>query len=1307
MHFLGRHKGPVNFTLVAAIVASSPGCGLVANIASLNSVEINGHEIFETSPTSVIVKLDGKCPDKATALDVSIDGKAQNIRVSANNALVAGDVVAYCDQKDNNIILQYSLLDPNYSGPIEFKITAVLDSGPGKPTSYTMDFERPQIPVPVITTRGGVDFATNESTPTIAGTCIAERITGLQYRVDNAAWADLTCTNNTWSLTSAPLTGNPPTQYLFEFRSVNPHSKYQYSDIRSLRVLADTVPPVSAPFVAGVTSENENNIDEWLGGSYPTVHWARVADHEKVEIGVYGTDETTIVCDPILVANTEEIVFESEHCAQALVNDEYYKTRVRSQDAAGNFSVTPLWFQFKVDLTPPTLAFATVPANTTKANYATFTWTASAGVGAPLVSTAKCSLDGAAFTNCNSGITVNDLSVGNHNFRVMQSDVAGNSAQVTHAWTVDADILVPTCSITSPDIDWINTTTANFTFSCSDNDGIRDVKCRLQNATWLPCDSFTAHALTGLTSGEHFFQIQAQDHAGNLSAISVEQFRVDLAAPIIAWTLTPQTLVNQNSATFSFTVLDGASGVQSIECQLDAGGFSPCTSPYLISGPLADGAHTFTVQATDVAGNVATSPYTWTVDMTAPLAPIMGADGEAGRKPTWSWTSGGGGNGTYRFKLNDADMSSGTTETSALTHTPLFDLPFGSHTLYVQERDAAGNWSVSATQTFDAKCAAGEYLDGGNCQVCPLGTYQSLPSFNTSCSVTPIGSYNSAPGGINPTACPLHSTTLATGSTSLNDCLGDAGYYACEDGTCDPADADYYSAAASNLRSVCPTNSFTAGSGPGADSLADCLAGTDYFDDDSNDGTIPVLVGTGAYSPYRDNSKYLCTNLPSAATSVIYAGSGGGSNNCPIASVLTCDVGYIPNGTSCSDNSPGALVFTNINNADPNTLTESNALTVTGFDGPLTATCSDCTDIARNGAWGGTSVAGFMPGDTIAIRRNSALSFSTGVLSTVTLGVTTSSNWVISTRAAYTCNGGSLGTINHGASVTAFAQSNPLPSSSCASLSETRNCDDGTLSGTYTNATCAEGCAGTIWGDVASGFSSTAYSSALPAASCGSVSQTRTCTNGVMSGSFTNTTCTSGCTGTPWGNVISGYSNTAYSSATPASSCAAAAETRTCTNGTFSGSYSATSCSNGCTGTPWGNLTHGSTRTGYLYTSAQLPGGCASYATTRTCSNGTLAGNASYSNTACTTTCNASYGAYCGTGYYTGCDGGSSGPISESGAWCTFPGAPYYQTGSVCSSSFQNNGADGINGTGDDIYHASCYYAQPYNMYYNCNGDCM
>jgi hypothetical protein len=95
-------------------------------------------------------------------------------------------------------------------------------------------------------------------------------------------------------------------------------------------------------------------------------------------------------------------------------------------------------------------------------------------------------------------------------------------------------------------------------------------------------------------------------------------------------------------------------------------------------------------------------------------------------------------------------------------------------------------------------------------------------------------------------------------------------------------------------------------------------------------------------------------------------------------------------------------------------------------------------------------------------------------------------------------------------------------------------------------------CTGTPWGTMLDGTSNTAYLSSLPAG---------TCTSGTLSGSYTTTSCIQGCTGTLWGNVSSGYSNTAYqaSSVTYPSSCTS--ETRICTAGTFSGTYINTSCS--------------------------------------------------------------------------------------------------------------------------------------------------
>jgi hypothetical protein len=72
-----------------------------------------------------------------------------------------------------------------------------------------------------------------------------------------------------------------------------------------------------------------------------------------------------------------------------------------------------------------------------------------------------------------------------------------------------------------------------------------------------------------------------------------------------------------------------------------------------------------------------------------------------------------------------------------------------------------------------------------------------------------------------------------------------------------------------------------------------------------------------------------------------------------------------------------------------------------------------------------------------------------------------------------------------------------------------------------------------------------------------------------MSGTYTYTTCTTSpvaCDGTPWGTIPNGESRVAYPFAHPKTgtgTCEAAGhETRTCTAGTLSGSFPATSCTN-------------------------------------------------------------------------------------------------------------------------------------------------
>jgi len=69
--------------------------------------------------------------------------------------------------------------------------------------------------------------------------------------------------------------------------------------------------------------------------------------------------------------------------------------------------------------------------------------------------------------------------------------------------------------------------------------------------------------------------------------------------------------------------------------------------------------------------------------------------------PTWTWTSAGEGSGLFRIKLDDPDLTQGAILTTIPEWTPDAPLGHGPHTLYVQESDAAGDWSASGTCTID------------------------------------------------------------------------------------------------------------------------------------------------------------------------------------------------------------------------------------------------------------------------------------------------------------------------------------------------------------------------------------------------------------------------------------------------------------------------------------------------------------------------------------------------------------------------------------------------------------------------------
>lgn len=157
-------------------------------------------------------------------------------------------------------------------------------------------------------------------------------------------------------------------------------------------------------------------------------------------------------------------------------------------------------------------------------------------------------------------------------------------------------------------------------------------------------------------------------------------------------------------------------------------------------------------------------------------------------------------------------------------------------------------------------------------------------------------------------------------------------------------------------------------------------------------------------------------------------------------------------------------------------------------------------------------------------------------------------------------------TLNHGASVTAYLQPTVPTGQSC--VSETRVCTDGSLSGSYLYRGCHSGkpqsC---LWNGttVADGGSIKAYTQNEVAAgqSCESVAETRTCTNGVLSGTGTFKVCKvktpASCTFN--GQTIAhGAHVRAFKSERAPAGSVCEFELRTCDNGTLSGQNQFSSC---------------------------------------------------------------------------------------------------------------------------------------------------
>jgi hypothetical protein len=176
--------------------------------------------------------------------------------------------------------------------------------------------------------------------------------------------------------------------------------------------------------------------------------------------------------------------------------------------AGGKTDPTPASFDWTIDTKAPNTTITSSPPTLTNNPIATFSFTSTeAG------STFQCSVDSSVFASCTSPWTSDTLVDGKHSFQVRATDPAGNtdkSPAKAKTWTVDTT--PPNTTITAAPANPTTSTSANFKFTSTEKKST--FQCNLDGAGFTSCKS--GQSYTGLLVGNHNFQVQAIDAAGNI-----------------------------------------------------------------------------------------------------------------------------------------------------------------------------------------------------------------------------------------------------------------------------------------------------------------------------------------------------------------------------------------------------------------------------------------------------------------------------------------------------------------------------------------------------------------------------------------------------------------------------------------------------------------------------------------------------------------------------------------------------------------------------------------------------------------------
>jgi parallel beta-helix repeat protein len=380
----------------------------------------------------------------------------------------------------------------------------------------------------------------------------------------------------------------------------------------------------------------------------------------------------------------------SPHTVSGL-SDGIHLMLVRAVDPAGNVDPIPDFYEWQIiganDSTPPETTIAAKPPALSGPDVI-FGFTSNEAV-----EEFECSLDGAAFSECEGLYDIEGLETGEHTLRVRAVDIALNvdPTPASYTWGVLGE---PDTFLESTPPDPSASTSGNFTFS-SDQEGVT-FQCSVDGSEFTPCSSpFIAGPLENHES--HTFEVRAVSPFENLeheqivdeSPASYEwhvNMPPDTPPPTTTLLSTPPA-VNPGGEDalydFSFKSDDLMAG---FECSLDEAPFEECESPAEYDN-LAEGEHVFRVRAVDLGEVVDPTPaeFSFTIEPAGETTILSGPEPITDATTAdFSFETDRAG---YSFECSLDGESYGPC-TASQTYT---DVPYGQHELLVRARGPFGS----------------------------------------------------------------------------------------------------------------------------------------------------------------------------------------------------------------------------------------------------------------------------------------------------------------------------------------------------------------------------------------------------------------------------------------------------------------------------------------------------------------------------------------------------------------------------------------------------------------------------------------